>query len=427
MSTYTPIASVTLSASTTSVVLSDIPQNYLDLIVMVSCPGAASGSDWLMRFNVDQSNKYSRTYIFGTGTSTGYNRSNPGSSFSLGGARTNGMAKITIPNYSNYNTNKTVLWTIGSAADDVAVMSGLWQNNNAVTAIEFTGPTWPAGSTFTVHGIVGGSPKADGGNIVASDGTYWYHAFTSSGTFAPKQSLTADIMVIAGGGGGGWAQTGGGGAGGLSAFSSQSLSIQNYLITIGAGGVGAVANAQTVSGSNSSFGALTAAIGGGKGGNAQNGNVGGNGGCGGGAQGANGTKAGGTGSQGNNGGSGSSDEATYRSTGGGGGLGAAGSNGGTSQVGGAGGNGTTAYSSWGLATNTGQNSGGTVYFGGGGGGGQQAPSSAGTGGLGGGGAGQPALNNPGGSGSANTGGGAGSGGSAGGNGGSGIVIVRYAV
>ena len=378
MSTYTPIASVTLSASTTSVVLSDIPQNYLDLIVMVSCPGAASGSDWLMRFNVDQSNKYSRTYIFGTGTSTGYNRSNPGSSFSLGGARTNGMAKITIPNYSNYNTNKTVLWTIGSAADDVAVMSGLWQNNNAVTAIEFTGPTWPAGSTFTVHGIVGGSPKADGGNIVASDGTYWYHAFTSSGTFAPKQSLTADIMVIAGGGGGGWAQTGGGGAGGLSAFSSQSLSIQNYLITIGAGGVGAVANAQTVSGSNSSFGALTAAIGGGKGGNAQNGNVGGNGGCGGGAQGANGTKAGGTGSQGNNGGSGSSDEATYRSTGGGGG-------------------------------------------------GQQTPSSAGAGGLGGGGSGQPALNNPGGSGLANTGGGAGSGGSAGGNGGSGIVIVRYAV
>jgi hypothetical protein len=62
--------------------------------------------------------------------------------------------------------------------------------------------------------------KASGGTIT-TDGTYWYHTFTTSGTFVPYENLTADCLVIAGGGAGAATDGndtqggGGGGAGGL--------------------------------------------------------------------------------------------------------------------------------------------------------------------------------------------------------------------
>ena len=46
------------------------------------------------------------------------------------------------------------------------------------------------------------SSKANGGNRIVSDGTYWYHVFTGSGTFVPKQAITVNFLVIAGGGAG---------------------------------------------------------------------------------------------------------------------------------------------------------------------------------------------------------------------------------
>jgi hypothetical protein len=96
---------------------------------------------------------------------------------------------------------------------------------------------------------------------------------------------------------------------------------------------------------------------------------GGNGGSGGGGNhNSAGNKGGaGTSGQGYNGGTGYDSSIGVFSGSGGGGAGSAGGNGGP-LGGGFGGAGTSAYSSWGLATGYGQNSGGTYYFGGGGGG-----------------------------------------------------------
>lgn len=249
--------------------------------------------------------------------------------------------------------------------------------------------------------------KATGGTIVYS-APYYYHTFTGNGTFAPTESLTADILVIAGGGGG---RAGGGGAGGLLAHTSQSLTVQNYSITIGAGG------GDSVNGTNSQFGSLTASVGGGASSPwGETGDAGGSGGGGGSVTGTTINGGAGTAGQGNNGGSGVNERA-----GGGGGAGAAGANGAT--IGGAGGNGLSTYSSWGLATSTGQNISGTYWYAGGAGGG--AINTGGAGGNGGGGAGSYASPV---SGTANTGGGGGGAyASLGASGGSGITIVRYAV
>ena len=53
--------------------------------------------------------------------------------------------------------------------------------------------------------------KATGGTITFSGG-YYYHTFTSNGTFTPTADITCDVLRIAGGGG---ASSGGSGAGGL--------------------------------------------------------------------------------------------------------------------------------------------------------------------------------------------------------------------
>jgi len=88
-----------------------------------------------------------------------------------------------------------------------------------------------------VVGVLGGAsapqPKATGGTTVLSNG-YWYHTFTSSGTFTPLQSLTVDLIVMAGGGAGGSAYAGGGGAGGFLDFTSQSVTATGYTVTVGA-------------------------------------------------------------------------------------------------------------------------------------------------------------------------------------------------
>jgi hypothetical protein len=59
----------------------------------------------------------------------------------------------------------------------------------------------------------GEKPSASGGTAVKSGG-FWYHTFTSSGTFTPFAPLTVDYFVLAGGGGGGKQGGAGGGAGG---------------------------------------------------------------------------------------------------------------------------------------------------------------------------------------------------------------------
>jgi hypothetical protein len=122
---------------------------------------------------------------------------------------------------------------------------------------------------------------------------------------------------------------------------------------------------------------------------------------------------------------------------GGGGAGAAGVAAGGTSTGGAGGIGSSVYSSWGSATNTGQNVSGTRYYAGGGGGSSQYLYGFGAGGLGGGGRGadERSGNTPSVAGTANTGGGGGGGMNYNGGdpgtqyngmaGGSGIIIIRY--
>lgn len=439
---YVLLEKITVGAAgASSVTFSSIPQTgYTDLLIKVSGRSARAGQqadNLFITFNGNGSS-YTTRSLSGNGTSaSSANTTSRYASFAVDAAGSTASTfsnhEIYIPNYASAN-NKS--YSVDSVSENNAtgaqsdLFAGLWSNTAAITSIGLQPEvsTWEPNTTFYLYGVakLGTTPAivpyATGGDTIMTDGTYWYHAFRSSGTFTPTKSVSADILVVAGGGGG---SQGGGGAGGLLGFTAQTLITNNYTITIGAGGAGisnTAGNQTAFSGSNSTFQGLTAAVGGGGAGDGANGL---NGGSGGGGGYGSPTRTGGTATsgQGNNGGSGGGFS-DFRG-GGGGGAGAAGGNSnGTSQAGN-GGIGSTAYSSWGSVTGTGQNSGGTFYFAGGGGGGS-INSGAGSGGLGGGGNGS-LRPNAGASGTANTGGGAGGAESAGGNGGSGIIIVRYLV
>ncbi len=222
--------------------------------------------------------------------------------------------------------------------------------------------------------VVGSSAHDGTGGAITYVGADTIHQFNSSGTFSNATGTTSiEYLVIAGGGSGCSGYAGGGGAGGYrTATGFTVVPVQDYTITVGAGGVAGSYAGVGTNGADSIFSTITS-TGGGRGGAPGN-KTGATGGSGGGGSDANAGGAGNTPStspaQGTGGGSGPGNY-------GGGGGGA--TTGGTSGSGGPGvGGGGTASSITGSAT---------TRAGGGGGGSASGSVNGAIGGAGGGGAG----------------------------------------
>jgi len=429
--TYVALDTKTIGTAVSSVTFTSIPSGYTDLVMVINGTTASDGS-YRFQCNGDTATNYSSTLLYGNGTSAISLRGSNETSGAGGRSGTsNSTSIIQFMNYANTNTFKTVISRGNNPGAILTAQVSLWRNTSAITSILISseGGNLQVGSTFTIYGIASTDKFALAtGGYLYEDSTYWYHVFTSTGTFTPKQSLTADILVVAGGGGGGSGWGGGGGAGGLLSFTSQSLTATGYTCTVGAGGA---AGTRGTSGTGSQFGALTASVAGGGGAGA---GVGGafSGGSGGGGTYDSTSGGAGTSGQGFAGGAGDSNVSGGNARGGGGGgAGAVGGAAVANTLAGAGGIGATSsfINSIGSITRIGQLSSGNYYLAGGGGGGGANGGTAqgGAAGIGGGGIG--AGNVVAGSGTANTGGGGGGAGGAGGtsgSGGSGLVIVRYA-
>lgn len=155
--TYTTIATTTLTGSTSSYTFSSIPGTYTDLVLTTS--GTASGDfSYKLQFNGDTTSNYSSTYLYGDGTSTTSGRS-AGSTNIVGMSRTgtvraNGV--IHILNYSSATMCKTVIGYGGTANNIVIAASGLWRKTpeaiTSVTVLPESG-TMSAGTVLTLHGI----------------------------------------------------------------------------------------------------------------------------------------------------------------------------------------------------------------------------------------------------------------------------------
>ena len=416
-----------------SIEFTGIPDDGTDLCILLSAntnyDTTPSGDYYKIVINSDTGANYNQKFLWADGSGVG-TFTNAGTNYARGGyidtdnTTPFGSAKIYISNYASSSAKSISHDTVSEANQTKAystLVAGNWTGTSAITSLAISpvqGSLFKQYSTASLYKITAGDsgqlaqPKATGGTVSLSGG-YWYHTFTSSGTFTPTESLTADVLVVAGGGGGGNGDGGaGGGAGGYQAFASQSVIATPYSVTVGAGGTGAATTSVTGgNGTNSQFDVLTASVGGGGGGNSNFTYSGASGGSGGGA-GTTGSGGSGTAGQGNAGGDGYNGSPW--ANGGGGGASAAGTDG-TLTTAGNGGNGSTWLN-------------GVTYAGGGGGGIFSTSIAGGTGGTGGGSNGTNRNASPTNA-TANTGGGGGGPGQFTGtpaNGGSGVVIVRYA-
>ena len=155
--TYTPIASTTLTATTTNVNFSSISGFYTDLVLIVS--GTCSAGSYLtLRFNSDTSTNYSTTELYGDGTTAGSVRNSSNNYMYSGAIRTTQSNILTsIQNYSNTTTYKTVLSRTNNAATETKAVVGLWRATPAaITTIDVgTGGanTLQVGTVLTLYGI----------------------------------------------------------------------------------------------------------------------------------------------------------------------------------------------------------------------------------------------------------------------------------
>ena len=435
---YVLLETIALTQAVSSVTFDNLPTSgYTDLKIVLSTRSSAASVQTVNYMTINGlTSGYADKYLYGSGTAAGSGSFGATNGFvgdapaASATASTFGNQEVYIPNYRSSNAKS---WSIDSVAETNAtaafmeLTAGYNSTTSAITSIVFTPASgnFLAYSTFSLYGVASfgttpvTAPFASGGNIVANDGTYWYHAFLSSGTFTPLKALTCDMLVVGAGGGGARDVGGGGGAGRVLLSSSASVTASNYTMTVGAGGsqgdFGLVGGTSSVSGSGVS---LSAIGGGGGNGRQQHAFVANDGWTGGGGS-YDASRGRTVGNGGFEGGSTSNPGTTNCQSGGGGGAGEDGNADGIGQ----GGDGINTYSSWHTATNTGVSG----FIAGGGAGGFYSRDSGQTaGGDGGGGVGGNNVLS-GSAGVANTGAGGGGGGSSnlGGAGGAGLIIIRY--
>lgn len=158
--TYEPIAATTLSSAQSTVTFSNISTSYTDFVAILNYGVTSNLYAPRIRFNSDTGSNYSNTILYGNGTSATSERSSNATSISGSavGVNSNSLQNtmiISIQNYGNSTTNKTVIGRHSAPSNEVNAFVGLWRNTNAITSITFftSAGNLMSGSTFTLYGI----------------------------------------------------------------------------------------------------------------------------------------------------------------------------------------------------------------------------------------------------------------------------------
>jgi len=158
--TYTPLATVTLASSASSVTFSNIPATYRDLVLITSCSFQNNGSIQIT-LNSDTGNNYSgiRSQGDGSATSSGTYSSNGQIAFQQINYSSN--TRLTyVTNFMDYSAtdkHKTVLTRNNGPANAVAMETHRWANNAAINRMLIQpggGTNFLSGSTLSLYGIV---------------------------------------------------------------------------------------------------------------------------------------------------------------------------------------------------------------------------------------------------------------------------------
>jgi hypothetical protein len=157
--TYEPIATTTLGSTQTSVTFSSIPSTYTDIILVSSAAATTStGQGYGVQFNSDTGSNYSKTFLYGNGSSAVSGRASNQTNISISNFDASGTPNPTIAhiqNYANTTTYKTVISRGGGVANFTIAYVGLWRSTSAITSMTLIidSSTFTSGSVFTLYGI----------------------------------------------------------------------------------------------------------------------------------------------------------------------------------------------------------------------------------------------------------------------------------
>lgn len=160
--TYDPIATTTLGSAASTITFSSIPNTYTDLRIVWNGQWNTAADRLILRFNSDSGTNYSRTALYGQGTSAGSQASTSSSSIiALSSSRSQNLISMTTFDIFSYagSTNKIVLYATafdenGSGYVENGV--GLWRNTSAITSLTLTtlnGNNFATNTIATLYGI----------------------------------------------------------------------------------------------------------------------------------------------------------------------------------------------------------------------------------------------------------------------------------
>ena len=157
-STYTPIASQTLTSSASSVTFSSIPGDYRDLVLVCSITPSTANYFYL-RFNSDSGSNYGVVNMGGDGgvtNSFATTTTQVGLNFLQSSATTEpNISQTQIMDYAQTDKHKSVLVRNGASSKATEARAARWANTSAITTLGITTSTgnFNAGSTFSLFGI----------------------------------------------------------------------------------------------------------------------------------------------------------------------------------------------------------------------------------------------------------------------------------
>ena len=156
-STYTPIETFTVATAQTSYTFSSIASTYTDLIMVINYANSTGNTDVYFQFNGDTAANYSKTQLFGDGSTAQSNRAANETSFKGVGYSGTTLAQsiCQIMNYANTTTHKTILVRNAGASNLTMANVGVWRSTSAINSIKvgFIANNFIVGSTFTLYGI----------------------------------------------------------------------------------------------------------------------------------------------------------------------------------------------------------------------------------------------------------------------------------
>ena len=158
--TYTPLATVTLGSSASSVTFSSIPATYRDLIIVSNTDNTVQ-ADYHLRLNGDTGSNYNRVVAQGDGSAT-FSSTQTNTTFirmsGSGDLMTNfsNNAIIQIMDYSATDKHTTVLVRNGTATRGVEMVAGRYASTLAITSVLLFPSTgsFDIGSTFNLFGVI---------------------------------------------------------------------------------------------------------------------------------------------------------------------------------------------------------------------------------------------------------------------------------